>query len=212
MLCALTPDSKPAFISRMRFTVAACILMFFALGVSSEGAREEPRVVEKLTPLPVVLDKDFEFRKTKLFFLSEKGPKTSQSRQSTSTINKKSGDSPGQKTATLQDAPITFERQYRMFGAITGLDRRQRFGNYFDFFWRAKRPSDVTVRLEYRQEKLHEHVQGQEITYRNVQGTHKTEFKVIGDDYLDDGQVIAWRCLLISNGRIVAENRSFMWE
>ena len=167
--------------------------------------------MEKLTPLPVVLDKDFEFRKTKLFLLSEKA-KTSQARQTTSAINKKSGDSPGQKTATLQDAPITFERQYRMFGAVTGLDQRQRFGNYFDFFWRAKRPSDVTVRLEYRQEKLHEHVQGQEITYRNVQGTHKTEFKVIGDDYFDDGQVIAWRCLLISNGRIVAENRSFMWE
>src|SRR5437870_11790476 len=99
-----------------------------------------------------------------------------------------------------------------MFGAVTLLDQRQRFGNYFDFFWRVKRPSDVTVRLEYRQEKLHEHVQAQEITYRNVHGTHKTEFKVIGDDYLDDGQVIAWRCLLISNGRIVAENRSFMWE
>ena len=213
MLCALTPDSKLAFIYQMRLAVARCILMFFALGVSSEGAREEPKVVEKLTPLPVALDKDFEFRKTKLFLLSEKGPKASDSaRQSTSSINKKSSNSPGQKTATLQDAPITFERQYRMFGAITGLDQRQRFGNYFDFFWRAKRPSDVTVRLEYRQEKLHEHVQGQEITYRNVQGTHKTEFKVIGDDYLDDGQVIAWRCLLISNGRIVAENRSFMWE
>jgi len=185
--------------------------MFFALGVSSEGAREEPRVVEKLTPLPMALDKDFEFRKTRLFLLSEKA-KTSQARQSTSTINKKSGDSPSQKTATLQDAPITFERQYRMFGAVTGLDQRQRFGNYFDFFWRTKRPSDVTVRLEYRQEKLHEHVQGQEITYRNVHGTHKTEFKVIGDDYFDDGRVIAWRCLLIASGRIVAENRSFLWE
>ncbi len=112
----------------------------------------------------------------------------------------------------LQDAPIVFERQYRLYGAVTGLDQRQRFGNYFDFFWRAKRPSDVTVRLEYRQEKLHEHVQAQEITYRNVRGTHKTEFKVIGDDYFDDGRVIAWRCLLIANGRIVAENRSFLWE
>jgi hypothetical protein len=112
----------------------------------------------------------------------------------------------------MQDAPITFERQYRMFGAVTGLDQRQRFGNYFDFFWRARRSSDVTVRLEYRQEKLHEHVQAQEISYRNVRGTRKTEFKVIGDDYFDDGRVIAWRCLLIENGRIVAENRSFMWE
>ena len=198
---------------QMRFAAAVFSLMLLALGASSEGARrEEPRIVEKVTPLPVAVDKDFEFRKTKLFLLSEKPSTAGQrTRQTTSTLGAKS-TSPSQKTATLQDVPITFERQYRMFGAVTGLDQRQRFGNYFDFFWRAKRPSDVTVRLEYRQEKLHEHVQGQEITYRNVQGTHKTEFKVIGDDYFDDGQVIAWRCLLISNGRIVAENRSFMWE
>ena len=210
MLCALTANSKPAFINQMRFAVAAVALLSLAVTAWSRPPREEPKVIEKVTPLPVALDKDFEFRKTKLVLLNEK-TKAQSARQSTSTLNKKS-NSPNQKTATLQDAPITFERQYRMFGAVTGLDQRQRFGNYFDFFWRAKRPSDVTVRLEYRQEKLHEHVQAQEITYRNVRGTHKTEFKVIGDDYLDDGQVTAWRCLLISEGRIVAENRSFMWE
>ena len=198
---------------QMRFAAAGFSLILLVLGASSEGARrEEPRIVEKVTPLPVAVDKDFEFRKTKLFLLSEKPSTAGQrTRQTTSTLGAKS-TSPSQKTATLQDVPITFERQYRMFGAVTALDQRQRFGNYFDFFWRAKRPSDVTVRLEYRQEKLHEHVQAQEITYRNVRGSHKTEFKVIGDDYFDDGRVIAWRCLLIANGQIVAENRSFMWE
>jgi len=197
----------------MRFAVALWVLALFVFIASGKAAPVEPRIVEKVTPLPVALDKDFEFRKTKLFIISNKPSRTSQSgRQSTSSINKKSGNSPGQKTATLEDAPITFERRYRMFGAVTALDQRQRFGNYFDFFWRAKHPSDVTVRLEYRQEKLHEHVQAQEISYQNVHGTHKTEFKVIGDDYWDDGEVIAWRCLLISNGRIVAENRSFMWQ
>jgi hypothetical protein len=197
----------------MRFAAAGFSLILLALGASSEGARrEEPRIVEKVTPLPVAVDKDFEFRKTKLFLLSERPSTAGQrTRQTTSTLGAKS-TSPSQKTATLQDAPITFERQYRLFGAVTGLDQRQRFGNYFDFFWRAKRPSDVTVRLEYRQEKLHEHVQAQEISYRNVRGTRKTEFKVIGDDYFDDGRVIAWRCLLIANGQIVAENRSYMWE
>ncbi|HJY53475.1 MAG TPA: hypothetical protein VKD89_05570 [Candidatus Udaeobacter sp.] len=196
----------------MRFATTVFLLTFLALSAFGNSAREEPKVVEKVTPLPVALDKDFEFRKTKLFFLSETGPKPGErARQTTSKLGSKS-NAPNQKTATLQDAPITFERQYRLFGAVTGLDRRQRFGDYFDFFWRAKRPSDVTVRLEYRQEKLHEHVQAQEITYRNVRGTHKTEFKVIGDDYLDDGRVIAWRCLLITSGRIVAENRSFLWE
>src|SRR4029453_2216233 len=198
----------------MRFVAALFALSFLAVTGPSEAARErvEPRIVEKVSPLPVALRDDFEFRKTTLFFLSDKPPKPSDgARQETNKIGGKS-NSPSQKTVTLQDAPITFERQYRLFGAVTALDQHQRFGNYFDFFWRAKRPSDVTVRLEYRQEKLHEHVQAQEISYRNVRGTRKTEFKVIGDDYFDDGRVIAWRCLLIENGRIVAENRSYMWE
>jgi hypothetical protein len=210
--CALTSAYRGRFIRQMRFAATVLIFTFLALSASGKSAREEPKVVEKVTPLPVALDKDFEFRKTKLVFLGEKGLKQSErAHQTTSKLGAKS-DSPNQKTATLQDAPIVFERQYRLFGAVTAVDQRQRFGDYFDFFWRAKRPSDVTVRLEYRQEKLHEHVQAQEITYRNVRGTRKTEFKVIGDDYLDDGRVISWRCLLITNGRIVAENRSFLWE
>jgi hypothetical protein len=197
----------------MRFAAAAFSL-FFVLSDFSMGAVEEPRIVEKVTPLPVALSRDFEFRKTKLYFLSEKLPKQTQERRTASSITGTlSGNTaPAQKTLTLQDVPITFERQYRLFGAVTLLDARQRCGDYFDFFWRAKRPADITVRLEYRQEKLHEHVQAQEISYRNVHGTRKTEFKVIGDDYFDDGRVIAWRCLLVENGRIVAENRSYMWE
>ena len=200
----------------MRFVAALLALSSLAVATPGQAARDrvEPSIVEKISPLPVALSNDFEFRKTKLFFMSEKAPKAKDRARQTSSTTSLGGksSSPGQKVATLQDAPITFERQYRLFGAVTALDQRQRFGNYFDFFWRAKRPSDVTVRLEYRQEKLHEHVQAQEISYRNARGNHKTEFKVIGDDYLDDGRVIAWRCLLIENGRIVAENRSFMWE
>ena len=210
--CALTPASRGRFITEMRFAAALLILTLLAVGASGRSTREEPKVVEKVTPLPVALDPNFEFRKTKLFFMSEKGPKPSErAPQETSKLGGKS-NSPNQKTATLQDAPIVFERQYRLYGAVTGLDQYQRYGNYFDFFWRVKRRSDVTVRLEYRQAKLHEHVQAQEITYKNVRGTNKTEFKVIGDDYFDDGRVISWRCLLIANGRIVAENRSFLWK
>jgi len=197
----------------MRFAAAAFGL-FLVLSDFSMGAVEEPKIVEKVTPLPIALNRDFEFRKTKLYFLSEKLPKQAQERRTASSVTGTlSGrTAPAQKTLTLQDVPITFERQYRLFGAVTLLDARQRCGDYFDFFWRAKRPADITVRLEYRQEKLHEHVQAQEISYRNLRGTHKTEFKVIGDDYFDDGRVIAWRCLLVENGRIVAENHSYMWE
>ena len=210
--CALTRASGTRFITEMRFAVALLILSFLVVSAPGKGTREEPKVVEKVTALPMALDPNFEFRKTKLFFMSEKGLKPSERAHDSSNKIGGKTNSPNRKTAVLQDAPIVFERQYRLFGAVTGVDQRQRFGDYFDFFWRSKRPSDVTVRLEYRQEKLHEHVQAQEITYRNARGTNKTEFRVIGDDYLDDGRVIAWRCLLIANGRIVAENRSFLWE
>jgi hypothetical protein len=196
----------------MRFTAVLSGFISYALAVFTVSGAEEPRTLEEVKPLPVALSKDFEFRKTKLFSLGETPLHQRQPNAPGTKQRKLPSTAPSSKSSTVQEASITFERQYRLFGAVTGLDQRQRFGDYFDFFWRAKRPADITVRLEYRQEKLHEHVQGQEISYRNVRGTHKTEFKVIGDDYFDDGRVISWRCLLIENGRIVAENRSYMWE
>lgn len=167
--------------------------------------------------MPIALNDDFQFRKTKLYLLTEAAPgqdKTSadQTVQSATKGGKLSNTAPSSKSTTVQDASIRFERQYRLFGAVTKLDQRERVGNYFDFFWRARRMADLKVRLEYRQEKLHAHTQAQEVFYPRARGTYKTEFKVVGDDYFDDGRVIAWRCLLIEDGKIVAETHSYLWE
>ena len=207
---ALTCRPEPVFIKRMKLTCAMALSLLFAWS-SFARAAEEPKLLPTVKPLPVALDPNFEFRKTKLFHLSERG---TGARDRTSKTGERLSSTavPSKATTAVQDASITFERQYRLFGAVTRLDQHQRFGNYFDFFWRARRPSNLTVRLEYRQQKLHAHVQAQDISYANVQGNHKTAFKVIGDDYFDGGRVIAWRCLLIENERIVAENRSFLWE
>ena len=179
--------------------------------------REQPQVIDRVIPLPVALSDDFEFRKTKLYHLTETAPgqektDTDQTNQKASKGGKLSNTAPSSKSTTVQDASIRFERQYRLFGAVTKLDQRERFGNYFDFFWKSHRAADLTLRLEYRQEKLHEHVQAQEISCPNARGHHKTEFRVVGDDYFEDGRVIAWRCLLIEGGRIVAEKRSYAWD
>jgi hypothetical protein len=178
---------------------------------------DQPRLLDRVIPLPTALSDDFQFRKTKLYHLPETAPGqeksgTDQGVQGKGKGGKLSNTAPSSKSTTVQDASIRFERQYRLFGAVTKLDQRERMGNYFDFFWKARRLADLTVRLEYRQEKLHAHVQAQEISYSNARGSHKTEFRVVGDDYFDDGRVTAWRCLLIENGRIVAETRSYMWE
>jgi hypothetical protein len=180
---------------------SAAILLVALLATASANAASAPKILPKVEPLPVALSDDFQFRKTKLFLLSETPPKTRKSVLSSATNN------PG-----IAEASLGFERTYRMYGAITAADQRQRYGNYFDFFWRVKRPANVTVRLEYRTEKLRSFLQARELSYPNAKGNYKTEFAVIGDDYFNDGRVISWRCLLIENGHIVAENRSYLWE
>ena len=193
------------------------LLTLLPLASALGRTQEQPRLLDRVVPLPMALNEDFRFRKTKLYLLTENAPGQEKSSDTGSVQGKGKGGklsstAPSSKSTTVQDASIRFERQYRLFGAVTKLDQRERTGNYFDFFWHARRAADLTVRLEYRQEKLHAHVQAQEISYSNARGNHKTEFKVVGDDYFDDGRVTAWRCLLIENGTIVAETHSYMWE
>ena len=199
----------------MKFRFALLLLIPLANGLSR--TQEQPRLLDRVVPLPMALSDDFQFRKTKLYLLTETAPgqekaSDDQTVKGAAKGGKLSSTAPSSKSTTVQDASIRFERQYRLFGAVTRLDQRERFGNYFDFFWRSRRTADLTIRLEYRQEKLHAHIQAQEISYSNARGSYKTEFKVVGDDYFDDGRVTAWRCLLIEKGRIVAETHSYMWE
>ena len=185
----------------MKFRALAAAIML--MGAASHAQAKRPgqaddfRQLSRVEPLPVALDSDFEFRKTKLFVL---------------------GGLPGRKKAAAitQSAPkspsIGAESAYRLFGAVTQLDQRARYGHYFDFFWRGKRPEPVTVRLEYRQDLLRAFTQAREVDYPNGKGSHKTAFAVVGDDFFNDGRVNAWRCLLIVRGRIVAEDRSYLWR
>ena len=154
-------------------------------------AAERPRQLEKAKALPLALDDAFEFRKTKTFLYDPRDPKI---------------------WGPAYNDMISFERQRKGFGAVTQVDRRQRYGHYYDFFWRANRPADVKVRFEYRQQNLGAFVQAQEIEYKGVKGSQKSSFEVVGDDYEHDGRVTAWRAVVIENGKVVALNQSFLWN
>ena len=191
-------------------TVAVSILAIVLAGNAWAASQPPVKILTKVDKLPVALNDEFQFRKTKLFFLDPNPPKAKKSLSQ--TLSALSRDPNNNPTAGIAEASLGFERTYRLYGAISSADKNQRYGNYFDFFWRVKRPANVTVRLEYRQEKLRSFVQAREISYPNAKGNTKTEFAIIGDDYFQDGRVTAWRCLLIENGKIVAENRSYLWE
>jgi hypothetical protein len=131
------------------------------------------------------------FTKVKLFFLD---------------ASAKSPLEPG------QDHYVEFERKRALYGAITPSDQRERYGNYFTLMWDAKRPADVVLRLEYRQQALGPMIQTKEIPYRAASGHIITRFRVTGDDYLQYGRVLAWRAQILEHGRVVAEKKSYLWR
>jgi hypothetical protein len=163
-----------------------CLLMMASF--SSAWAAGDGQLLERAEALPLAIDDAYEFRKVKAFF------------------NEPSLFKP------TENSMIQFEQDRVNFGAITDRDRQERLGNYFTFFWKAKKRTDLTVRFEYRQAGLGAYVQAQEVHYDDVKGSRKTRFTVIGDDYLQDGRVTAWRALLINEGRIVALTQSFLWN
>lgn len=196
-----------------RFLWLVPALLWTVASAQGQGNRDGARVLTKVTPLPVALDPDFSFRKVKLQSLGViQEANVDQTAQGKGKKRKQVGGTGSRTNAAVAGASIGFEAAYRNFGAVTNLDKRQRAGDYFDFFWRARRRADVTVRFEYRQANLHAFVQAREKSYENVRGTHKSEFAIVGDDYFDDGDILAWRCLLIVDGKVVAEKRSFLWK
>ena len=183
----LTQSPKRAFIPGMiRFFVLLCLAMAAAGCSAPEGPANR---LEKANVLPLALDDSYQFRK----------------------VQQSIWDNTKIVPSTISEA-ANFERQRTYWGAIDGRDYAERNGNYYNFFWRAKNPSDVTLRFEYRQAGLSNYVLAKERYYPGVHGSRKSSFEVSGDEYLESGRVTAWRALLIVDGKIVALRQSYMWK
>jgi len=153
------------------------------------ASREIPATkLQRANVLPLALDDAFQFRKQKLEFYA-----------------------PQVSVPNLSES-VAFERQRREWGTVSETDRDLLYGNYFSFFWRATTEADVTVRLEYRQAALGNYVMAQERYYPAARASYQSDFKAIGDDFLEFGRVTSWRALLIVDGRIVALTQSFIWR
>jgi hypothetical protein len=172
-----------------------CLLTaaFLAMVAANALVRaDNPLPIEKADVLPLAISDDFEFRKFEIF--------------------RNAPPVPGATPIPTKDLMVDFERKHRMWGALVGADTTARTGQYFNFFWRTKRPANLTLRLEYRQANLKNYVQAREISYPNVNGSRESEFAIVGTDYETDGPITSWRAILIENRRIVGLLQSRTWR
>jgi len=172
----------------MRFLLALTVMLLVLNGCASR--QPDATHLEKANVLPLALDDRFQFRKEILYFY---GPESLED-------------------VGTESEPVLFQRRRMEWGTVNAFERRQRYGNYYTFFWRATERADVTVRLEYRQGGLGNYVVAQELYYPDARGSFRSKFEVTGDEFLEFGRVSSWRALLIVEGKIVALTQSFIWQ
>ena len=113
---------------------------------------------------------------------------------------------------TTGNPMLDFEKKYWDHGAILQKEIEGKQGNIFVINWQNDgSPSDFTIRLDYRQANTRERVMTKTEEYKNFDGYEKTVIKVVGDDYLRGGVVNSWRISIVRDGKIVAQEKSFIW-
>lgn len=168
------------------------VAFFILLLANNLACAENPLPLSEANVLPLALSDDFQFRKFDIFINAELRPRAT--------------------PMQTRELMIYMERHRRTFGAIDQNEVDAKTGEFFTFFWRAKRHADLTLRFEYRQSNLKNLVQAREINYPTARGSHESEFDIVGNDYSEDGRVTSWRALLIENHVIVALLQSRAWR
>ena len=168
------------------------VAFFILLLARNLSCAENPLPLPEANVLPLALSDDFQFRKFGIFINAELRPKAT--------------------PMVTRELMIYMERHRSTFGAIDQNEINAKTGEFFTFFWRAKRQADLTLRFEYRQSNLKNLVQAREINYPTARGSHESEFDIVGNDYSEDGRVTQWRALLIENHVIVALLQSRAWR
>ena len=168
------------------------VAFFILLLAKNLACAEDPLPLPEANVLPLALSDDFQFRKFDIFINAELRPKST--------------------PMETRELMIYMERHRREFGGIDQNEINAKTGEFFTFFWRAKRQADLTLRFEYRQSNLKNLVQAREINYPTARGSHESEFDIVGNDYSEDGRVTSWRALLIENHVIVALLQSRAWR
>jgi hypothetical protein len=168
------------------------VAFFFLILAKNLAYADNPLPLPEANVLPLELSDQFEFRKFDIFINAELRPRAT--------------------PMTTRELMIYMERHRATWGAIDSNEINAKTGEFFTFFWRAKRQADLTLRFEYRQSNLKNLVQAREIYYPAACGSHESHFDIVGNDFSEDGRVTSWRALLVEDKKIVALLQSRAWR
>lgn len=110
---------------------------------------------------------------------------------------------------------VRMEKERRLRGAVSMEERRQRLGQYYTFIWsdaKGVKSGPVELVFEYRQGGSASQIKRFTKQFSSSAVTGVAEFSVIGDNYFDNGKVLAWRATVLRDGKEIAVRRSYLWN
>ena len=119
-----------------------------------------------------------------------------------------------QDTADNDDPMVKQEKLRRLYGAISLEERKQKLGQYYTILWSLPDSTASAREIIFRYQQGGSGSRVKTMTRNLPQGTSdgKEEFGIIGDDYFNNGRVLAWKTDLLVDGAIIASEQSYLWE
>ncbi len=108
------------------------------------------------------------------------------------------------------------EQLYRLRGAVTMEERRSRLGHYYTVMWKndqaGEHGGDMKVVMEYQQAATASKVLRMSREIPGDEASGKVEFRITGEAYRVGGRVLAWRVQLLRDGKVIADEQSYLWK
>jgi hypothetical protein len=114
-----------------------------------------------------------------------------------------------------EEPMVRMEKEHRLRGAVSMEERRQRLGQYYTLMWNdpsGVNSGPVELVFEYRQGKSASQIKRFSKQFPASAASGVAEFSVIGDNYFNNGKVLAWRSTVLRDGKEIAVRRSYLWN
>lgn len=94
-------------------------------------------------------------------------------------------------------------------------ERREKLGQYYTLLWSdpaGAGQGEVEVILQYQQGGSGSRVKRMARNFPAADTEGSADFAVIGDDYFNNGRVLAWKATLQRGKRVIATKQSYLWR
>ena len=106
-------------------------------------------------------------------------------------------------------AMVRGDQNYVMYGLVSDSEREASIGHYYTIS-RSDTTYPAMVKFSYLQAATQSKVL--EKRAHLPAGAKVAEFNFIGEEFAKKGKVLAWRVDLLEDKKVIATEKSFMWE